>query len=263
MASYTIPEEIIGVPLFVPDAYDFFSIESAGLPNGDDCLKVLGGTSQDYKALQPAPHFASPNDLFYTRIRTDTPAGPDGVSISFWYKAGNITGVTNGIGQTLMGAMSALYGSAGLHASGPYVTSGGDGGLQWMSWFISEHHSGSGCAIRFFLPIRAATTFGNYVADVTITPNTWTFLTFVINRTGTILKWAKDLDVSYTNGTTSFTGNGAHADITGPQFLCIGSYSDQGSQNGRPGDWYLGKLAFHDHELNATERTLLYRSMIP
>lgn len=263
MASANIPENIIGVPLFVPSANNFFSIEAGGMPNGDSCLKVLGGTSQDYKAHQVAPVFSGTNDLFWSRVRTDTPSGPDGVTISFWYKASNTAAVTDGKNGILMGGMNSSFGlNLNTGGSPPYFTSGGEGGLANMSWFICENHSGSGCAIRFFIPARAATTFGNWVADVTITPDTWTFLTFAINRTGTIVKWAKNNDTVYTNGTTSFTGNGAHPDIAAGQFFCIGAYSDQSGVNGRAGDWYLGKLAFHDHELNATERSILYETMV-
>ena len=55
MASANLPEQIIGTPLFIPSANNFFSIDAGALPNGNDCLKILGATNRDYKAYHAAP----------------------------------------------------------------------------------------------------------------------------------------------------------------------------------------------------------------
>ena len=66
----------------------------------------------------------------------------------------------------------------------------------------------------------------------------------------------RDLD---TTGTSVPGGGTAPA---ANQRICIGSYSKLGNMNGANVEWRMGKWAFHDHELNQTERAILYNAMM-
>ena len=248
MASYTIPEEITGIPLFVPDTYDFFSIESAGMPNGDDCLKVLGGTDRSYKAFQNAQTL-SPN-AFLSRTSE--------WAMSFWFKGGNITPAGAGVrsDEVLFGVMTAAWtgsvdGSTG--SSGPafdYV------------WFVGHYSAGGGssCGIGFVRGKQQINpgqidTQGVGAADAA---NTWKLVTINVTADGPASLYLDDA----TSGATGSDPINGGIGMNAGQKLGVGSYSTAVGPNGRQGDWYLGKLAFHDHVLNSTERALLYHAMV-
>ena len=97
------------------------------------------------------------------------------------------------------------------------------------------------------------------VADVgrAITPNVFHLVVIHGGQDGAP-GIAFDLEAAYTVGGG---GNAGQIGLNHGQQICIGAYSDVVGVNGRQGDWWLGKLAFHDHTLSQTERSLLYHSM--
>lgn len=230
MASYTIPEDVIGVPLFVPSAYDFFSIETAGMPNGDNCLKIHGATSSDYKAFLPAQVVSPP--LFTNR----TAAVGQNWSMVYWFKGPSAAPSTSkGIG-TLFSPMNASCNAPTLGTDNNYV------------WHSHIYLQGGVPNMGF---ARAAN-----VTNWAYAANTWFMVTVVVQGSNT--------NVYINDALTNISASSAAISTTlnGNNFFCIGSYSDQGTMNGWNQDWYLGKLSFHDHALNSTERALLYQAMI-
>lgn len=243
MASYEIPEEIIGVPLFVPDGHDYFSIESGGMPNGDDCLVVHGDVSPYYKAFQPAPS-VSP-DLF--RDRT---AG--GWAMVFWFRGGLVTVV--GTPFSPLNAVIAVTSSTftGNTVGGNANTSGygRQTGATGIVWGVGASNNSLG----FGRPVTSQVT-ANW--GTTITDNQWHMLVLNRNSNNSFALY-KDNDATAVDTMTGSTASGAASD----PFLCIGSYSDNGDCQGRPGEYRLGKLSFHDHVLDQTERSLLWNAMM-
>lgn len=252
--SYEIPELITGVPLFVPTANDFFSIEPGGLPNGDDCLVVHGDVSRDYKAFQPAQSL-SPN-VFLTRSAT--------FSISFWINAGLITHDAGWRGdQVIMAVMNANMNTpSNLPQS---LGSGmGDQGYGQSPWLIVAHGSATGSNCRIGM-VKATHqySFGSSgrVLEVSapLPQNQWAFVVFQLSGLSTSIDCYVNL-TQYAGSTSG--GSGSQIGVAGNQYFCIGSYSDQPNMNGRDGEYRLGKLAFHNHLLSTTERSMLYYSML-
>lgn len=235
MASYNIPEEIVGIPLFVPNDYDFFSIETAGLPNGDDCLKIHGATNSNYKAFQAAQTL-SPN-VFLSRTST--------WSMTFWVKGPNAGGAASNVGENMLfGVMRADCATASLE-----VTS--------CVWGIGETNAGGERRIWYTAGASGSRLFTSGATINTFWNSTWQMVT--ITSAGTVTGNAMYLnDVVLPIVTAGVT---VTAPLTTQQYFCIGSYSDLSTLDGWDQDWYLGKLCFHDHVLNATERALLYNAM--
>src|SRR5262245_27474684 len=99
MATYTIPEEVIGIPLYVPSAYDRFAVETSAMPNGDSCLRIDGNLGS-YRAFQAAQTITP--KIFLSRT-----AGP--WACTFWVKGPSTDpGVAfQGIGASLFGVQTA------------------------------------------------------------------------------------------------------------------------------------------------------------
>src|SRR5262245_44048014 len=122
MASYTLPEEITGIPLYVPNAYDQFSIVSGGMPNGDNSLRIRGDISQSYRAFQQAQTL-TPN-IFLDRAAE--------WAVTFWFKCASTavaSGTPNGINDCLFGVTTAA-GPNGASQTAEYV------------WCIGRHNNG-------------------------------------------------------------------------------------------------------------------------
>lgn len=251
MASYTIPEEITGIPLFVPDLYDQFTILEEGLPNGDDCLTVFGNLSQSYKAYQ-ATQVLVPN-LFRTRYD-----GP--WAVSFWFKGANIPHGTDPGSQVIFGVQNCFA----------------DGGLTTdTNWTISCTAQSAATAnrIRFHQRrVNPTTSGGSYDGSVVIAENTWVFC--VLNHplqgsggsgtgaTAFIYTRAVGSSEVATSCTNSSSGGGSIGTALGAdQMFCVGAYSNVNVSKGRLGQWYIGKLSFHNHELTLSERQALYNAM--
>jgi hypothetical protein len=268
MASVTIPEEIVGIPLFVPSSNNFFSVESGGLPNGEDCLKVLGGTSRDYKAFQNAETLVP--DVFRSVLSR--------WSMTFWYKASNITGAsTDGINQFLMGVMNNLYAPS---ISAPSVAAfAGNANVIWAIT-ASPGNSVSGNRIQFSMWLTSSfgpTVHYGIFLDTPLTAGSWNLITITVECLavgGSTYGLGGNLYIDDSPTAAASHGNangvgypglpsrfGTSPPISPVLYFSLGSYSDGGAANGRDGDWYLGKLAFHDHILNATERASLFLAM--
>lgn len=256
--SYVLPEEVTGIPLFVPTNYDYFSVESGGLPNGDDCLVVHGDVSQSYKAFQKAQTL-SPN-VFGVR-------NASGWSISFWIKAGVISAAT-GIraAQTIFAVESYDFNWADPMTS----TAENNARARFMWGFF--HNGGSTTPnIAFYRHIsaRATTGLGNprggQYTQLPLAADAWNFV--VVNISAASVS-GNGGTVGYVNlteyqGQETFGNNsGTHEAITGVQYLSLGSYSNGADVGGRAGEWRIAKLAIHDHHLSSDERTLLYDAMV-
>lgn len=254
MASHYLPETVLDLELFIPETNDFFSIDAGGMPNGDDCLTVHGNVSRNYKAFVNASTL-TPN-IFLSR--SDGPW-----AMSFWFKGANITYSTITVSQTLFAVMNSLCQNGGTDAG--------------QVWTVSSTAGVAATAnpIRFHQQRSSPTTgTGSYDGSVLVAQNKWIFV--VINKpfnttggsgnnaVGTMYTRAEDAErETPTTLTGAGSGSGSGSPGIGPGMkLCIGAYSDIGNANGRDGEWRLGKLAFHDHMLTLTERSLMFNSMV-
>lgn len=267
MSSYTLSEEIVGVPLFVPTDYDYFSIETAGLPNGDDCLKVLGATNRNGKAFQPA-QVVSPN-LFKTRTAA-------GWAMVFWLKVPTSiagSGLTNGnygrMADTFMSVSSPTLigtgpngdGSAGDYSRAPGNPYGLDG--REYIWAVAAGSSGSTRNRLAYIAPRnesgvAAGNSAYALADNVAFDNAWHMWT--LNVGAGAVEWYKDNQSTPPGGGTMDPVDTANMSIPTNLFFCIGG-GYAAVQTGPAVDWFIGKVSFHSHVLNATERGLLYNAM--
>lgn len=249
MASYVIPEEIIPGQLFVPDAHDYFSIEANGMPNGDDCLVVHGDVSTNYKAFQPA-QTVTPN-LFKTVTQLMN------FSISFWIKLGSVTFVSNPtFASTIFGLMSSLNASVTNHEASAL---GATGEGLWA--FSAYSNTGIGFFECGYKP--SGGTFNSRGAKRILTADEWTLV--VLGHPGSGVGnpgIALNDEETYTGGWARSDTSAASWTLSPNLKFGIGAYSDMGSVNAREGEYRLGKLAFHDHTLNETERLFLYHAMV-
>lgn len=240
MASFEIPEEVIGVPLFVPSANNFFSVEAAGMPNGDSCLVVHGDTNRDYKAFQKA-QTVSP-DLFNTNAAT-------GWAMTLWLKLSALTNDTSAtFAQTLLSLQTLTANNTNASSA-----SGGAG----STLFAMVHYGTTGVYFRRFNgggfnSGGPAATSGNLGTG-------WNMLTFNITSTTNCDCYVNDASTPANSGAG---GNHYLLGAVANRMLCIGAYSDVSPMNGRDGEWRIGKWAFHNHNLNLTERSLLYHAMV-
>ena len=254
MASYTIPESVIGVPLFVPDGNDRFSIEAGGLPNGDDCLKIAGNLGADYKAFMSAPEI-TPNIFRQTYSYTDTTKT---ASIVFWAKftsfAGMVAPNNHRPDQTLI---QCATGDWAPTADGNPST----GAVLWNIEAAPTH-------ITVARPVGEPTTndYHGCFSD-TVTTGDWHMFTVVLgyNESSGSLSWRSteiyiDDNVSNTSTMNYETSTSGNLNLSNAKF-CIGSYSDQGDCQSAAIEWYLGKFSVHAGYLNPTERALLYNAM--
>jgi hypothetical protein len=247
MASFQLEENVIGIPLFVPDAYNFFSIDPGGMPNGDDCLIIHGDVNTSYKAFQRA-QTVSPN-LFvskdYATVLTQ-------MAIVFWIKSSPVTISGSGLNTAII--MSVM-----LNTAAPSSTSSST----WMQdasvWTIAASSTGTNQLGMY--KITAASGGGSGGQFLATPPtDTWTMVTMNPSQ-------ATDGGI-YLNDNASPTqawstsGNGTFPTTSVANcFFSLGSYANHANLSGRSGEYRLGKLSFHDHHLNATERALLYNAM--
>jgi hypothetical protein len=272
MASYNIPESIIGVPLFVPDGNDFFSIEAAGMPNGDSCLVVHGDVSTNYKAYVAAQTVAP-------AIFTNRYSGP--WAMTFWIKSSNVAhGANSGYRSdaVIFGVMNATAanGSAGAYAGTIATQPAGIGSgpilIPDIGWVVCAQGGTTPHNTVGFIKqttYRGSTGGGGSSSNASAAApqDTWTMVTvnvglFVNNSVPGVATIALNDQASVVGG----TAGGYNSAITWPSdpYFCIGAYSDSdGTEiDGRAGEYRLGKLAFHNHELDQTERSLLYNAMV-
>lgn len=225
MPSYTIPEEIIGIPLFVPSPNDFFEIDVGGLPNGQDCLKILGATNRNYKAYQAA-QILSP-DVFWSRSAIHSQV--------FWLKAPSTNPSNTNTGEHAMMAVQDYLDAQ----TNPNFSDG--------TWHIGASSGATG---------RIQYKAGNGTLTIDgARANVWKMVT--ITNDGTNLRAYLDGAAAAVSGPSAVVT----ATITGYKMLFIGAYSDQGSVNALEHDWRLAKWSFHNVVLSDSERASLYYGM--
>lgn len=247
MASFTIPEDILGIPLFVPTIYNFFEIESPSLPNGDGCLVVRGDLNNGYKAFIPAPTL-SPHDIFNT---SDVISGRQW-SMSCWLKLENLPSDANN---------SVMLGCSTQYATNLFV----DNENKAVPFLLGVSATDGFRVFRDVLNNVASPVqfkVNNFGGSWQTFQNYW-FL-FVIDQVtamGASCTMAVYMD-TYPNAISSDGECGATAAAgvyTSPRYFHIGAYNT--ASVGRPGLWRIAKLAFHDHVLSHAERIAMWQAM--
>lgn len=236
--SYLIPEEIIGVPLFVPDEFDYFQVEAGGLPNGDACLIVNGAVSQDYKAFQPAPTL-SPN-LFRSRNTNEW-------SCSFWFKAaaGAVTS-TNGPHNNVLFSVQTRPGVSTYSNLGTYV------------WNVVAYDEGGG-GVNQRIAICASDAGGMAMTEVVRDGNWHLIVINVSTGAAGAIDCYTDASVNPPSALSS-TKSGT-VSITDDLYFGLGAYGIHANSRGFGRQWRIGKLMFHDHKLTWSERIALMSAM--
>lgn len=247
MASYTIPESVLGIPLFVPTTNDYFSITAGGMPNGDDHLSIAGATSSNYKAMMNAPELDAGSNCF-NRVTYYTESIE--WSIVVWLKFDSFTGMVDGDGrydQILCGVHNAEW-SPTLNGNPDYL----DG-----NWSFQAVANG----VQFFRPNgRATTADAEYHRINGLSTATWYMFTMTVGPTASTGLLYLDDEVTSSETSDSIVTSVGGTTLTDAKF-CIGAYSDTGVPDGAAIDWHMGKFSVHDHILNSTERALLYNAM--
>lgn len=228
-----ISEIVEGMDLFVPSAGDFFSVNPGGLPNGDDSLIVHGDVSPNHWAFAKNPGGISP-DIF----------GSASVwALTFWLKLGSTTGIQNRqiMGIQTYAARNTLV-STSRASTKPFV-------LGTLNSTASLNFSrGIGSTNNQVTSLSVSTTgmVGN-----------WRFLTFNVAGIGEndAASYVNDSASAESTDTQSVSGGTPANDL----FFSLGTY---GGTIGMPVEYEIGKIAFHDHQLDYTERLLLWHAMV-
>lgn len=252
MASYTLPEQITGIPLFVPDENDFFSIGVAAMPNGDDCLVVRGDLSTDYKAFQRSQVLSPP--VFTSRTYATV---LNVMSIVVWVRCSALTFAGSGFSQAIMFAvMNALAAPLSITDTVWARTS--------AVWFVSAGTS-SVNTVRMSKFSASSGVGASASAEALVPTDTWTMLTFIPGSPTDPFSGVFVNDEVTRPSTAIWTAanDGTFPATVQPnQFFSIGSYTTHANLKSRADQWRMGKLSFHSGKLNATERALLYNAMM-
>lgn len=222
----TIDESINNADLSINPTYDFFTVNSTGLPDLSPCLVVQPG---DSRAFGPAPTL-TPN------LMKQGGQGP--FSVSFWVKTNNIEnskayrfGVQNTSAGALMTLDNPLVVEVSIHTSGiSAVTLYYMGGAQ-ASWGLGvDNQLGwNFYVVRVPAPGQNVTYYRNNAVD------------FATPGAATVPA-----------GTPTYNGT---------QQGFIGRASASASSNTGTNDKYIGKWCFHNHLLTLTECQMLYLAM--
>lgn len=250
--GFTIPEDVLGVPLYVPQQHNYFEIEDGGMPNGDACLVIRGDLSTDYKAFMRAP-IMTPSDICNLGDLTLQ----DEWAMSCWFKLSNLTGTP--VDSAMM------LGCSGYSSSAP------------ASW-TADRNPGFPFALmatNTVNTVRWAREPLNNIASpassktMIMTPSFQLFQDYwflvVINITVVPLTSVTSsifMD-TYNNALTSDSAGGSApgGSYSGvPRYLHIGAYHNGGV--GRADVWRMGKWAFHDHALTIAERLAMWQAMM-
>ena len=233
MASVTIPEEVLGAELFVPSqSASYFEVDSGGMPNGDDCLRIRGDLSGGaHRAFMDTPT-TTPN------ISVDG----TGYSFSFWIN-GPTTGHTSS--RQLFGIENS---SAGFN---PTSTT--------PDRLLTVYSVGTTGQVSVRRGLYGATSsyYTGMIILSSMTAN-WQFVVVYIPPSGS------------TEGSVYNNDNTTRSDWTTQLYtwtssiganmkFVIGGYA---RDNGITTDVRIGKLAFHEGELTQTQRLLLWNSMV-
>jgi len=235
MASYTIPEKITGIPLFVPSDFDFFQVENGGLPNGDKCLIVNGAVNRDYKAFQAAQTL-SPN-LFKVRNVADW-------SCSFWFKCAVATAVTSPSGfNNVLFSVQTRSGVASYSQLNTYV------------WNVVATDQGGVARIG----VCASDVGGTAMTDLVRDGNWHLIVINVTNGSTGVIDCYTDGHVDPPTALSS--AKGGTVSISEDLYFGLGAYGIHANSRGYDQQWRIGKLMFHNHKLTLAERIDLYESM--
>lgn len=234
MSVYTIPEEVIGIPLFVPPTNDYFQIENGGLPNGDDCLIVNGAVNRDYKAFQAAQ--SGPGSGIFT-----SRAGPNW-SVSFWFKC-SATGTPDTSPSGMQQITNVLFGVQTIAGVVAYSTTD-------YTFLVVAANQGGLARIGICANTGGGIAYTNVCRD-----GNWHLI--VITCTSTLDCYV-DTDASPPAALSS--SRSGTVSMTEPYFA-IGAYGEHANSRGYGEQWRIGKLMFHDHALTHAERISLVMAM--
>lgn len=249
MTTFTIPEDILGIPLFVPTIYDFFDIENPGMPNGDACLVVRGDLNDGYKAFIPAPVFAEPHNFFHT---SDLLTGRQW-SMSCWLKLENL-------------AVSSTEGLM-LGCSTQYSTSNAWADNKNTTFPFALVVSGTNGFRVFREPLNNVASpnhfkVNNFVGSWQAFQKYWFLFVITQQTTGSFVQTVNAYMDTYPGaiaGDAEASGTAPSGSYQSPRYLHIGAYHAGGV--GRGDLWRIGKWAFHDHVLTHAERIAIWQAM--
>lgn len=255
MGSFTMPEDILGIPLWVPSFNDYFDIETGAMPNGDSCLAVRGDVSNAYKAFMAAP-VLSPHDIFNVPdVVFTTP--PRAFSMSCWFKLSNLGTTPSGnplmLGCTAEGAGSFFNGT-GRNPGTPLIL-GPSGTNGWQLYREPMNNIASPDNPKTISMAGSWENFQNYwhLFVFTCIQNGTTFATSDVQATVALDTYAIQASDSATGGSAS------GGPYTNPRYVHIGGYPI--GSTGRADLWRMAKWAFHDHVLTQAERAAMWHAM--
>jgi len=234
MASYSIPEEVTGLYLFVPDDYDYFSIDATGMPNGDPCLIVHGNVSTNYRAFQKAQTLSP--DVFLSTAST--------WAMTFWFKCAVTTspGASGSVGlQANIMSVQTAAGPTSYSNNTNYV------------WSIGRKVAATDGKLSFLSNDQGA----NSQTSTNVCDNAWHLITINVNPTSTGTATIY-VDASASGGSAAKRGTPATAGM----FFSIGSYGQNAAAVSYNQEWRVGKIAFYSAPLTLGQRTSLYNAMV-
>lgn len=244
MAAATIPEQVIGLPLFVPSGNNFFSLAAGAMPNGDDCLNILGATSNDALAIQRCSTTGTLGMIFGNALTTG-----DDYAMTFWIR------VTDP--GTPTGKLFTCKDYQGAYVTG----SVGGGGSSLDRWWVAISES-SGLCVLTFNRRQSRDAIHTRVLG-TFTYGMWHMVTLNVAYGGAVNVLTLDAYVDVLPGTTgNVTATGAFSvPMVGNPHFAIGGFAS--GFDGVNANVQLGKVAFFDHVLTLAQRTTLYDLMMP
>ena len=243
MAGFTIPEQVLGIPLFVPEHFNYFQIEEDSMPNGDSCLVVNGAVSDTYRALIAAPTMS--RNIFHTG---DT-NGNDW-SMSCWLKLANLSSAP------AAGAM--MLGCSTQFSASPF------NGARNLGFPLAMGPSGTNGFIVTREPLNnVASPASSQTEQISHVWDMFQDFWFLFVITGVSAGGTATLTAYLDSHPEPMVADGASTGVVGaytsPRYLHLGAY--HGSATGRADQWRIGKWAFHDHALTSAERMSMWQEM--
>lgn len=250
MSAFTIPEVVLGVPLYVPSQYNYFTIDPAAMPNGDPCLIVNGAVSDQYKAFIPAPTWTQ--DILNAG---DNVAGR-AWSMSCWLKLSNLTvGVANAVMLGCSAYESGTPFNSDRNTGFPFVlgTDTNVSIIRFKRECLNNVASPATAKIIEFLP-----SFSGF-------QDRWFLLVITVQQNGIAGSWNTVGNMYVDSHPEAFVsdtagGSAPSGSFLPRRYLHIGAYHSGGV--GRNDQWRIGKWAFHDHVLSASERMSMWNAMM-
>lgn len=252
MGAFTLPEEIIGIPLWVPDANNYFQIEEDSMPNGDPALVINGAVNDGYKAILAAPTL-SPHDIFNTG---DTLVGR-AFSMSCWLKLSD-TAVDN-TGRMMFGC--STYGASTFPSAGTnnftnvlVVGPSGTSGIQTYRNALNNVAS----------PVNSKVISPSNTNGLRMFRDQWFPFFYTVSQDGVAGAYNTVGNIYFGSHPTSWGsdtagGSAPTGSFDSVRYLHIGGYGN--GMLGRNDQWRMAKWAFHDHVLTAAERLSIWQAM--